>query len=285
MAFLDRFRSKEPADNLEKLDNRSLLSAMDVLARDDSPENRSLLYTILLDVILIIPTAEIPSDLKPGRFVSNANTSFQFPLVRDARGRRLIPAFSDLEALRNWDPNTPYVGVKSVDLFKAVLGTEADEIRVNLFDPRRKMIRPGGTLTRREFQSLADGRIPESEGSARITFQQGQKIFIGVPAEQPTQEVVDKLVSTASSLPSINALFLFQVAWQQKEKWNTQRLIGIQLLEDLDASQKGEIIRQLAQSVRSLPPRGVSLDFMVLEDGWEQQAVASGKLLYEISAR
>ena len=162
------------------------------------------------------------------------------------------------------------------------MATDADEITINPFDPARKMIRPGETLTRREFQRLAEGRIPEAEGRARVTLQPGQRFLIGVPAEQPDQEIVERLVSTAGSIRSINTLFLFQIGWQQNEKWNFQRLIGIQSLEELDAPQKGEIIRQLAQSIQSLPT-SESLDFMVLEDVWEQQIVANGKLLYEIS--
>jgi hypothetical protein len=283
--IFNRFRNKAHTDPLESLDNRPLLQAMEALARVDSPENRTRLYRALLDAILIIPTPEVPTALKPGTFVTTGDESLQFPLLRDARGIKLIPAFSDLRALRNWDPNTPYIGLKSVDLFKTVLNTEAGEIRINPFDPIRKMIRPGGTVTRREFQLLSEGRIPSESpgGMERIAFQPGQQILIGIPAKEPAPEVLDALVSTARSIDRINSLYLFQLGWQQDRSWKFQRLIGVQLIDDSDL-QKEEIIRKLAQSIQPLITADEFLNFMVLQGTLEQQVMTSGKLLYAIAA-
>jgi hypothetical protein len=190
-----------------------------------------------------------------------------------------------LQALRNWDPNTPYIGLKSVDLFKTVLSTEADEIRINPFDPLRKMIRPGGTLTRREFQLLCEGRIPSESpgGMERVSFQPGQQILIGIPAKEPPPEVLDALVSTARSIDRINSLYLFQLGWQQDRNWKFQRLIGVRLIDDSDP-QKEEIIRKLAQSIQPLITADEFLNFIVLQGTLEQQVMTSGKLLYEIAA-
>jgi hypothetical protein len=285
VGFLDRLRGKVQTNTLEELDNRPLLNAMEDLARQDSRESRALLYRTLLDAILIVPTPELPPNLKTGPFVATGNEAFHFPLLRDSRGTRLVPVFSDLGALRNWDPNTPYIGLNAVALFKTVLGTEAEEIRINPFDPLRKMIRPGGTLTRREFQLLSEGRIPSESpsGMERIAFQPGQQILIGIPAKEPAPEVLDALVSTARSIDRINSLYLFQLGWQQDRNWKFQRLIGVQLIDDSDL-QKEEVIRKLAQSIQPLIPADEFLDFMVLQGTLEHQVMTSGKLLYEIAA-
>lgn len=283
MGIFDLFRGKAQADSLERLENRPLLQAMEAVARDDSPETRTRLYRTFLDGILIIPTPEAPAGLKPGPFVTTGNESFQFPLLQEARGKKLIPVFSDLEALRNWDPNTPYIGLNSIALFKTVLGTEAEEIRINPFDPIRKMIRPGGTLTRREFQLLAERQIPEATASRRTGIQPGERILIGIPAEEPPKVVLDALVVTAGSIEDINALFLFQIGSQQNGKWSFQKVIGVQLLHDLNDPQKREIIARLSKSIQPLLRADEFLDFMVLQGALEQQVMTSGKLLYEIA--
>lgn len=41
--------------------------------------------------------------------------------LTDRQGRRVTPVFSDLAALRNWDPNSPYAGLKAQDFFKKLL--------------------------------------------------------------------------------------------------------------------------------------------------------------------
>ena len=76
----------------------------------------------------------------------------------------MTPVFTDEEALRNWDPNTPSIGLNSRDLFKLIVPLPFAEVIINPFDPIRKMIRPGGHLTRPEFEALAAGCLPVSHG-------------------------------------------------------------------------------------------------------------------------
>ena len=73
-------------------------------------------------------------------------------------------AFTDEEALRNWNKTIPWIALQGTAFFQAVDSTEAEEIVINPYEPENpnsKMIRPGGRVTRWEFEALAEGRIPK----------------------------------------------------------------------------------------------------------------------------
>ena len=284
MGIFDRFKKNAQPVDLEKLQNSALLKAIDAMALDSSPENRKRLYNVLLDVLFLVAISEIPANAKSGTWTVTGNEPLQFRLLQDREGNKLFPLFSDLEALRNWDPNTPYIGMKSVDLFKVILGTDADQIVINPFDPIRKMIRPGGTVTRQEFQLLAEKRIPSGVVGSAIAFElkPGQRLAIGIPAREPKAELLDALVSTARTIESVVALYLAQIASQENQKWVSQTLVGIQLNGILGTRGKEDIVRELAESIRPWVDRNQFLDFMIIESGLGQQVRAHGKLLYRI---
>lgn len=284
MGIFDRFKKNAQPVDLEKLHNGALLKAIDATALDNSPENRKRLYNVLLDVLFLVPIAEIPANVEAGAWTATGDDPLQFRLLQNREGNKLFPVFSDLEALRNWDPNTPYIGMKSVDLFKVILRTDADQIVINPFDPIRKMIRPGGTLTRQEFQLLAENRIPSGAVGSTIAFdlKPGERVAIGVPAQEPKSELVAALVSTARNIGSVASLYLAQIASQKNQAWVSQTLIGIQLNKNLEKPLREEIVRELGESIRPWLDRNEFLDFMILDGGLAQQVTAHGKLLYKI---
>jgi type III secretion system (T3SS) SseB-like protein len=136
------------------------------VATSDTPENRIRVHSTLLASVLLVPVPEIPEGLGPGVQTAKAPVPVQLTGIVDAHNVRITPAFTDIEALRNWDPNTPYSGIKALELFRLVLTTDIQAIIVNPFDPIRKMIRPGGRVTGSEIEIL--GRTA-TEGSTRIS--------------------------------------------------------------------------------------------------------------------
>ena len=100
-----------------------------------------------------------------------------------------------------------------MDFFKVILDTYADRIVINPFDPIRKMIRPGGTVTRQEFQRLAENQIPSGAVGNAIAFrlEPGQRFAIGIPAREPKAELLDALVCTAKTIDSVVSLYLAQI--------------------------------------------------------------------------
>jgi len=110
------FGEKKPA-SLED-GNARLIKAMEQIAARDTPENRKALYDALLQSVLLVPVPEIPREMKPGEHVLKAKAQIQLRVTTDNNGMHVTPAFTDAEAVRNFDPNTPFIGFKGIDLFR-----------------------------------------------------------------------------------------------------------------------------------------------------------------------
>lgn len=146
MNFLDNLPGNYK-ENQTKIENPRLVQAMHEVALDGTPEKRKALYAELLGATFILPTPEL--NAKPGVHIAEGKMTLQIIGIKDASGKDVTPAFTDDEALRNWNPNTPSVGLRAVDYFKMVAGIAAfQEIVINPFDPRRKMIRPESARAR-----------------------------------------------------------------------------------------------------------------------------------------
>jgi hypothetical protein len=132
-SLLRRNREPKPEDG-----NPSLVKAMHELALSDDPENRKKLYQAILGAMLLVPVPETPKGLGPGLQTTSGDIQIQLTGVVDRNNVRVTTAFTDAEALRNWDPNTPYLGLKAPELFRFVMGTDIQAIVINPFDPIRK---------------------------------------------------------------------------------------------------------------------------------------------------
>jgi len=255
-----------------------LVRAMEEVASNDGAENRKKLYETLLGSMLLVPVPEIPAGLTPGLHTATHETRIQLTAVTDRNQVRVTSAFTDLEALRNWDPNTPYLGLKAQELFRLVMGTDIQAVVINPFDPIRKMIRPGGRVTRVELDLLSKGLIPGYIGPKGVQFQikANEKIFIGRPANPPSQAVEALLRSKAASFPSIAEIYLFQMATQAG---SSHTVIGINLSENA-ARDQDQIAKSLGTSVQAELKHGQSLDFMFLRGSTLDQVRAAGTLIF-----
>jgi hypothetical protein len=260
--------------------NHDLVSAMQDVASNDNPESRKRLYEALLAVTLFVPVPEIPSGLGPGLQTVTSATQIQLTGMTDAKGARLTPAFTDVEALRNWDPNTPYIGIRSRDLFRSVLSTNIQAIVINPFDPIRKMVRPGGRLNRAEFAILAEGATPTRVGAQNVEFQlkANEKVFIGKPAIPPSLPVEQLLRKTASDVAEIAALYVFQMSTQAGP---SHTVVGIDLHASVPRERQAQIAGSLSQAVRKELGPGQSLDLMFLGGSLREQIISSGTIIFE----
>jgi hypothetical protein len=121
-----------------------------------------------------------------------------------------MPIFTDVEALRNWDSHTPYIGLEADRLFPKVVSSGADEVVVNPFPPARLKIRVGKRMTRRELEFLAKGLVPRETEIVRL--EADETVYIGVPANKPDRAVLNELMATAEPLGAVSELVLFQIA-------------------------------------------------------------------------
>lgn len=271
----EQVQEKSPFDS-----NQALVTAMNKLASNESPENRREVYEALLGSMLLVRVPEIPSGLGAGLQITKADTQIHLISTLDCNRVRITAAFTDLEALRNWDPNTPYLGIKAQDLFRLVMGTDIQEIAINPFGPAGKTIRPGGRLKRHEIKLLSEGKFPSGTGPGIAQFQmkEGEKVFIGAPAHPPSPTVEELLKNEAKSLAPVAELYVFQMATAQAGSSHT--VIGIVLSDELPKDQKDEVVKTLSTSVRTELKRDQSLDFMFLGGPTRDQVRALGTLIF-----
>jgi hypothetical protein len=138
MGILGSLFGKKKGDSPDE-GNAALAQAMHAVAMNDNADTRKKLYQELLASMFLIPVPELPKGLGPG--TQKIETGMELPLYSpvDSDQVRSTVAFTDLGALRNWDPNTPYLGLKAIDFFRFLLGTDIQDIQINPFDPIRKM--------------------------------------------------------------------------------------------------------------------------------------------------
>ncbi len=278
MKFIDSLFGKKKEARLEN-GSPELVRAMGEVASNDGAENRKKLYETLLGSVLLVPIPEIPAGLAPGLHTATQETRIQLTAMTDRNQVRVTSAFTDLEALRNWDPNTPYLGLKAQELFRLVMGTDIQAVLINPFDPIRKMIRPGGRVTRAEMEVLATGIVPNFTGSKTAQFQlkANEKVFIGRPVHPPSQAMEELLKKEADSFPAIVELFVFQMATQAG---SSHTVIGINLSEDIARNRQDEIAKSMSMAVQPELKHDQSLDFMFLRGPMRDQVRALGSLIF-----
>jgi hypothetical protein len=270
------------ADSRSEDGNPALLRAMHDIALGENPENRRKVYEALLASMLLVPVPEIPADLAglgPGFHTATSKTQIQLRRITDRNQVQVTAAFTDLEALRNWDLHTTYLGLNAPDLFRLVMGTDIQEVAINPFDPARKMIRTGGRVTRAELELLSKGIVPGSPESkiTQVPLKPNERVFIGRPAKPPSAAVEELLRSKAASFASIDELYVFQMATQAGP---SHTVIGINLREDVSRDQQDEIARSLGASVQAELKAGQALDFMFLRGAMRDQIRALGGLIF-----
>ncbi len=196
----------------------------------------------------------------------------------DRNNKRVAPAFTDAQVLQNWDPNTPYIGIKAQEFFRLVLGTDVQEVVINPFDPIRKMIRPGGRVTRAELDLLSKGIVPSQIGPKGLQFQlkSDEPKYIGIPAKRPSAGIEMSLRDTASSVPEIDELYLFQMATKE----SSHTVIGIVLNKIIPRNLEDQIAATLGEHIQPKIEKGESLDFLILRGSMRDQVKVSGVLIF-----
>src|SRR5205814_1427309 len=134
--------------------------------------------------------------------------------IKDQQGRTVTPAFTDEDALRNWDPNTPHVRIKARALFQVARQSRFAAIVINPFDPIRKMIRPGGYVMRHEFDSLADGYIPVRVTAGGVAYQLPSEKAVPISHASVRDEILSAIVEAAKGMTEIAALDVGRMAPQ-----------------------------------------------------------------------
>ena len=260
--------------------NSPLPAAMMAVAKDDSPQNRRALYQTMLNTWFVVPTKEEPHD-KPGFSAVPENVSDSFSLEHNSEGQLVVVAFTDEEALRNWQKRIPWIALQGTAFFQAVANTEAEEIVINPYEPANpesKMIRPGGIVTRWEFEMLAEGKIPEKGATDKVV--ESQSVLVTMPKQMPEPEVFDAMGAAASKFADIVAMYFAQVTYADGDPHWT---IAVEFAAGTSVKQVKHAMAALVKTGRDVFPKSVTADLVLASAALGQSIKTTGKKFYSAS--
>lgn len=256
----------------KKTMNAQLCTAMHASALKDNAESRLRLYEEFLRSELFLPVIEYPK-------LDSPTTNLQMSLPTDREGKVFCPAFTDVEALKNWDPNTPFVQIKAPALFQVVAGMPVQRIVINPYDPIRKMLRPGGTLFPVEYKVLAQGLIPSpsSGGMVRMDPPTGQQTMLLRPTSQVHPEVAGRIRRLVHGKQAV-----LQVFWLGYRTGNSTpgHTLGFTFARFTNADEAEAILAEIARDLTREPVPNFTLDMIMLNAKLHAQATSVGHLLY-----
>jgi SseB protein N-terminal domain/SseB protein C-terminal domain len=257
--------------------NSPLPAAMFAVAKDDSPQNRQTLYQSMFDAWFIVPTREAPPE-EPGFHNTPTNIADSLSLEHNSAGQLVAVAFTDEEALRNWNKNIPWIALQGTAFFQAMASTEVEEIVINPYDPgnpESKMIRPGGIVRRWEFEELAGGKIPE-KGSTEEAGQP-QSVLVTMPKQMPAPEVFDGMGATAAKFADIAAMYFAQVTYPDGEPHWT---IAVEFATGTSVKQVKHAMAALVKTGRDVFPKSVTANLVLASAALGQSIKTTGKKFY-----
>ncbi|MGZ4872808.1 MAG: enhanced serine sensitivity protein SseB C-terminal domain-containing protein, partial [Candidatus Angelobacter sp.] len=247
------------------------------VAHGDSPQNRRILYESMLETWFLVPTREVASDA-PGFHPAQPNTADSFSLEHDSGGQLVAVAFTDEEALRNWNMSIPWIALRGTAFFQAVASTEAEEIVINPYEPaspESKMIRPGGRVTRWELEELAEGRIPEEDSNEQGV--EPQSVLVTMPRHMPTVEMFNAISEAARTFPEIMAMYFGQVIYPDGEPHWT---VAVDFAAVPSAKQVKHMMAALVKAARGVLPRSVTADLLPASTAPGQSIKTNGRKFY-----
>ena len=257
--------------------NSPLPAAMLAVAHDDSPQKRRALYQSMLQTWFVAPTKETVPD-QPGFSTVPVNVADSLSLEHDSSGQSVAVAFTDEEALRNWNKSIPWIALQGTAFFQAVASTEAEEIVINPYDvndPASKMIRPGGRVTRWEFEELAEGRIPQTEDDAET--QTAQSVLVTMPKQMPTSEMFNAISQVAVGFPEIVAMYFGQVIYPDGEPHWTIAVEFAAVPPDKELHRR---MTALVKAARRVFPKRVNADLLLASTALGESVKTLGKKFY-----
>lgn len=266
-----------PAKGPPDFENSPLPAAMLAVAHGDSPETRRVLYESMLKTWFLVPTREAAPDA-PGFHDMQEGTAASFSLEHDSAGLLVAVAFTDEEALRNWNKTIPWIALQGTAFFQAVASTEAEEIVINPYeigDPGSRMIRPGGRVTRWEFEELAQGDIPHMQDTGTQTA--AQSVLVTMPTQMPAPEVFAALGAAARKHTDVVALYFAQVIYPDGEPHWT---VAVEFSSACSPKQARRVMSVLTKEARRVFPRTITTDLLPASTTLGQSITTTGKKFY-----
>jgi hypothetical protein len=268
----------QPASALKQPDfeNSPLPAAMLAVANGDSPQTRRVLYESMLETWFLVPTREMVTD-PPGFHAVPGNAADSFTLEKDSAGQVVAVAFTDEEALCNWNKSIAWVALQGTAFFQAIADTQAEEIVINPYepeDPGSKMIRPGGRVTRWEFEDLAQGMNPQDR-VAPAPSAETQGVLVSMPKHMPSREMFSAFVEAARSFSQVSGMYFAQVTHPHG---NSHWTIAVEFVPGVSNEVFQSAIANLGKEVQKASRK--TIDLLPASSPLGQSIVTTGKKIY-----
>jgi hypothetical protein len=264
-----------------KFEDSPLPAAMLAVANQDSDANRRVLYESMFKTWFLVPIKKMPAPDAPGFHDIREDTSASFVLENDSEGELVAVAFSDEEALRNWNKSIPWIALEGAGFFQAVLSTDAAEIVLNPFEPENpgsKLIRPAGRITRWEFEWLAQGLSPQDhlDDDAQPQPESSQSVLVTMPKQMPSAEIFKALAGSALTFPQVLGMYFAQLIYPD----GARRAIAIEFAPDVSDEQIELAMVAIEKAASGIFPPKETIDVF---PGWTalgQSVAKSGEKFY-----
>jgi SseB protein N-terminal domain len=243
-----------PPPNAE---NPALLSAMDRDARLKDWPSRQHVYKTILESRVLLPLVELPAKTKSGE-----KTELLFAADAKPNGEKWIALFTDEEAFREWDTVHPFVRLPARTAFTFLLKAGLDLIYINPF--RERPTRPGGWLTKAEFEMLASGIIPVRRGSHQLEMKIDSDSTVKIePPTQPLRaDIIDALRDAAVGLRGLTEIVHIRLSIGSGPAHDA---LGLVIRKGIFQMSLQQIANRLMSRIQPLLGEGQSLDVVPLE--------------------
>lgn len=270
-----------PDKPLPQFDQSPLPAAMLAVASQDSPENRHALYESMFKTWFLVPVKETSVPETPGFHDVHKDLAGSFQLENDSAGQVVAVAFTDEEALRNWNKIIPWIALEGAAFFKAVASTEAEEIVINPFepeDPGSKLIRPAGRVTRWEFEALAQERNPQDQKNSMAEAHASPGVLVTMPKQMPSAKIFSALGSAAHAFSQITSMHFAQLIYPDGQPHHA---IAIEFAPDIPDQQTELPMVAMKKAALHLFPREEKIEVFSGSTALGRLIAQSGEKFYD----
>jgi len=240
------------------VNNPGLLDAMRLMSREDNTKSRGLFYQELLKGTFLVPLADVSQVLADGTIPEGR---VDFVMARSDEGNLYMLAFTDMWAIRKWKPlargRTAVMPGKV--MFRTAVENGIEGIVINHKN------RVGATVTRAEFESLADEMMPAAAGDAagELLHVSRQPSLVRPPARWPYITLADRIKSDFRTFPEVVEAFLFEV---QGGEDTGQLTIGLLFVRGVEEQRVRTVVEAVGEGMKPFLRAHERIDLLPLNE-------------------
>ena len=194
-------------DYTNAINNDELLKAIDVMKKDNSPENQSHMLDLMVEAKFLAPVSITPAPETDGRMMTTItlppDSKIRFHMIENGKGQRFFLAFTSFEEMRKWRPNQDnQTIISNFDDYAHLLKNSVGDGKIAGF-----VIHPFGTnviFSKEQSIMIKEVKDGRKEDANKHRIKEGEEVYFGEPLNYPTEmvEAVKKYLSKQSNVQS-----------------------------------------------------------------------------------